>query len=68
MKYYPALWYDIGPETAAARNALFGFRAQLYAENFIGRIAAWCAAHGIDMAGHSGTRRKCVTRLLSTAI
>ena len=24
MKYYPALWYDIGPETAAARNALTG--------------------------------------------
>ena len=23
MKYYPALWYDIGPQTAAARNALF---------------------------------------------
>ncbi len=52
MKYYPALWYDIGPETAAARNALFGYRADLYADNFIGRIAAWCAAHGIDMAGH----------------
>jgi hypothetical protein len=52
MKYYPALWYDIGPETAAARNALFGFRAALYAENYIGRVAAWCAAHGIDMSGH----------------
>jgi hypothetical protein len=52
MKYYPALWYDIGPETGAARNALFGFRAQLYAENYIGRVAAWCAAHGIDMSGH----------------
>ena len=52
MKYYPALWYDIGPETAAARNALFGFRAQLYAENYIGRVAAWCEAHGIDMSGH----------------
>jgi len=52
MKYYPALWYDIGPETAAARNALFGFRAQLYSESFIGRVAAWCAAHGIDMSGH----------------
>lgn len=23
---YPALWYDIGEETASARNALFGFR------------------------------------------
>jgi hypothetical protein len=52
MKYYPAMWYDIGPETAAARNALFGFRAELYAENYIGRVAAWCAAHGIDMSGH----------------
>lgn len=52
MKYYPALWYDIGPETAAARNALFGFRAELYAENFFGRIAAWCTAHGVQMSGH----------------
>ncbi|MBS1854177.1 MAG: hypothetical protein JST11_02340 [Acidobacteria bacterium] len=52
VKYYPALWYDIGPDTAAARNALFGMRAQLYAENYIGRVAAWCAAHGIDMSGH----------------
>jgi len=52
MKYYPALYYDIGPETAAARNVLYGFRTELYAENYIGRIAAWCAAHGIDMSGH----------------
>jgi hypothetical protein len=52
MKYYPALFYDIGPQTAAARNALFGFRADMYADNFIGRIAAWCEAHGVKMAGH----------------
>ncbi|MGD0652051.1 MAG: glycosyl hydrolase [Verrucomicrobiia bacterium] len=52
MKYYPALWYDIGTDTAAARNALFGFRTELYSENFIGRIAAWCAAHGVNMSGH----------------
>lgn len=52
MKYYPALWYDIGPETAAARNALFGFRTRLYAENYIGRMAAWCARHNIDLSGH----------------
>lgn len=32
MKYYPALWYDVGPQTAAARNALFGFRSQLFFE------------------------------------
>jgi len=52
LKYFPALYYDIGPETAAARNALFGFRASMYATNYIGRVAAWCAAHGIDMSGH----------------
>jgi hypothetical protein len=52
MTLYPALWYDIGPETAAARNALFGFRAQLYSENYIGQLARWCQAHGIKLAGH----------------
>ena len=52
MKYYPALWYDIGPETAAARNALYGFRAQLWAENFIGKLNKWCDDHGIQLTGH----------------
>ena len=28
---YPALWYDIGPDTEAARVALFGLRAELMA-------------------------------------
>lgn len=49
--YYPALWYDIGPETSAARNALFGFRAELFAENYIGQMAEWCASHGIKLSG-----------------
>jgi hypothetical protein len=52
MKYYPALWYDIGPQTAAARNALFGFRARLFGENFIKRLNDWCAAHGLQFGGH----------------
>lgn len=52
MKYYPALWYDIGPQTAAARNALFGFRGELFAENFIKRLNDWCAAHGLQFGGH----------------
>lgn len=50
--YYPALWYDIGPETAAARNYLFGFRSELYAEGFTRRIQDWCRAHGIAATGH----------------
>jgi len=41
---YPALWFDIGPDTAAARNALFGMRAELYATGFVKTISDWCAA------------------------
>ena len=52
MTLYPALWYDIGPDTASARNALFGFHSALYAENYIGQVAKWCADHGIKLAGH----------------
>jgi DUF1680 family protein len=50
--YYPALWHDIGPETQAARNYLFGFRTELYATGFPKRIEDWCAAHGIRATGH----------------
>jgi len=25
---------------------------ELYAEKLFGRIAAWCAAHGVQMSGH----------------
>jgi hypothetical protein len=52
MTYYPAMWYDIGPETAAARNALFGYNAQLFSENYIGQLAKWCEAHNIKLGGH----------------
>jgi len=51
--YYPALWYDIGTETAAARNYLFGFRAELYASGLGKRTQDWCDAHGgISATGH----------------
>ncbi len=50
--YYPALWYDIGPDTQAARNYLFGFRTELYAQGFPKRIQDWCDAHGIEATGH----------------
>ncbi|HNY14881.1 MAG TPA: glycosyl hydrolase, partial [Bacteroidales bacterium] len=52
MKYYPALWYDIGEETASARNALYGYRTELYTENFIGQIAKWCEEKGVALSGH----------------
>ena len=51
--YYPALWYDIGPETQAARNCLFGFRTELYASGYMKTVQDWCTAHGrIPLLGH----------------
>ncbi len=49
---YPALWYDIGPITQAARNDLFGFRTELYANAFPRRIQEWSTAHHITATGH----------------
>lgn len=50
---YPALWYDIGPETQSARNYLFGFRAELYATGFVKVVSDWSVAHGITATGHN---------------
>ena len=49
---YPALWYDIGDGTAAARNALFGFRAELYAAGFPKVVTDWCREHKVELTGH----------------
>ena len=43
---------DIGPETEAARNYLFGFRTELYASAFPKVIQEWCEKHGITATGH----------------
>jgi len=51
--YYPALWYDIGPQTQAARNYLFGCRAEMYAAGYAKTVQDWCTAHGgIPLLGH----------------
>lgn len=52
MKYYPALWYDIGPQTAAVRNMLWGFRAKLFSECYIKQMDDWCREHNIMLSGH----------------
>ncbi len=49
---YPALWYDIGQDTEAARVAFFGLRAELMSEGFVRTIHEWCGAHGIQVSGH----------------
>lgn len=53
VEYYPALWHDIGPDTAAARVALFDFRAELMAEGYPRKVNEWCAKHGIHSTGHA---------------
>ena len=50
--YYPALWYDIGEETEEARNYLFGFRTELYAEGYTKLVSEWSAEHGVLATGH----------------
>lgn len=49
---YPALWYDMGEETASARNMLFGLHARLYSEGFMKTIGDWADSHGILATGH----------------
>ncbi|MFC1761761.1 glycosyl hydrolase [Planctomycetota bacterium] len=50
---YPALWHDIGPDTAAARVALYGFRAELLAEGFPRKVQEWASQHGVQSSGHA---------------
>lgn len=49
---YPALFMDIGSETASARCEMLSVRADLYAEGFPGTMQKWCTAHGISLKGH----------------
>lgn len=51
--YYPALWQDIGPETAAARVGFFKARAELLGETFPKLITDWAHAHGVRSTGHA---------------
>jgi putative intracellular protease/amidase len=50
--YYPALWYNIGPDTEAARVALFNTRSELMAEGYPKMVTGWTKAHGLKNTGH----------------
>ena len=50
--YYPALWEDIGPDTAAARVALYSVRNEMFAAGYPGETEAWCAQRGMKSSGH----------------
>ncbi|MCL2625181.1 MAG: hypothetical protein FWD31_16090, partial [Planctomycetaceae bacterium] len=49
---YPAMFFDIGQDTASARNALFGFRATLFSEGFVKTITDWLKPYNLPLTGH----------------
>jgi hypothetical protein len=49
---YPAMFMDIGADTASARNTLFGFRATLFSESFVKTITDWLKPYNIPLTGH----------------
>ena len=49
---YPALWYNIGSETEADRNLLFGLRTELYALGFTKVVSEWSVGHMLQATGH----------------
>jgi len=49
---FPALWEDIGPETAAARASLYGLRNELFAAGYPRMVQAWCGRRGLTCSGH----------------
>ena len=50
--YYPALWYNIGPETESVRHAFFNTRAELLAEGFPKLVGEWTKKRGLKDTGH----------------
>jgi hypothetical protein len=50
--YYPALYYDIGEETAQARIAFFDIRSELMAEGYVKQAAEWSEKRKLKSMGH----------------
>lgn len=49
---YPALWEDIGPDTAAARANLYALRNELFAAGYPRAVQEWCDRRGMTCSGH----------------
>ncbi len=50
--YYPALFYDIGPETGAARIAFYDIRSELMAEGYVKQVSEWARVRKLQSMGH----------------
>lgn len=49
---YADLFYDTDGDFAGSRRQWWQTAARLFGENYFGKIAAWCDAHGTRMTGH----------------
>jgi hypothetical protein len=52
IPWLPALFNDVGEETAQVRAQFYDLVAQLCADTYFGPIQAWCRAHGLAATGH----------------
>jgi len=50
--YYPALYYNIGPETESARIAFYDIRSELMAEGYVKKVSEWAAKRNMKSMGH----------------
>ncbi|MBN2164334.1 MAG: hypothetical protein JW713_15460, partial [Pontiellaceae bacterium] len=48
----PALFMDVGPETARYRYDFYDVHSDLMAQNYFGQIGDWCHSYGIQSTGH----------------
>ncbi len=51
-EHYVDLFFDTTDDFMAYRRKYWQSVAELFSENYFGRIAAWCEAHGTCMTGH----------------
>lgn len=49
---YPAIFFAMGPETAAARVRIWTTRNELFADGYPKEVHDWCARHGMKSSGH----------------
>lgn len=50
--YYPALYYDIGPETQSARVAFYDIRSELMAGGYVKQVSQWAGKRHMSSMGH----------------
>ncbi|OQX85059.1 hypothetical protein B6D60_08470 [candidate division KSB1 bacterium 4484_87] len=48
-RYLPALWENIGDETAAVRADFYDFLAKQFGESYLQPLQNWCAEHDIQL-------------------